>query len=46
MSISHWGLFPGWWGPEYTPNGYGLNIRVIWKPKTFEEFCAAMDGRR
>jgi hypothetical protein len=41
MSISHWGIFPGWLVPEHA---LARSSRAIWQPQHFDHWCAALDG--
>jgi hypothetical protein len=43
MSISHWGIFPGWWEPEYVPGaGYPIagSGNAVYVAVDWDRFCA------
>ena len=48
MSISHWGIFPGWWEPEYeVGKGYPIGRgRAVYTPIDWHQFCLVVDSIR
>lgn len=46
MSISQWGIFPGWWSPVSMPNGsYPIHGGAAkWQPCGFDDLCAAIES--
>lgn len=44
MSLSHWGIWPGWWTQGFVHGAYASTSIPVWKPVSFEEFCAVLDG--
>jgi hypothetical protein len=48
VSVSHWGIFPGCWAPEYVPGkGYPIGGgRAVWQPLDWHDLCIAFDAAR
>ena len=45
MSLSHWGIWPGWWTQGFVHGAYASTSIPVWKPVSFEEFCATWQKR-
>jgi hypothetical protein len=41
MSISHWGIIPGWMIAEHP---LARSSRAIWQPQPFDDWCAVFYG--
>jgi hypothetical protein len=47
MSISHWGVFPGWYEPVYEfGKGYPMSGtgRSVYCPADWHQFCLSIDA--